>query len=201
MEGTPALDKLDNSLCLAILQAISEIPKNFGYTKTIGFLRGSKSDFIIRNKLYENPYYGCFSMFSANQLENIIEYLYGQSLLEIQEVGNFHRPVLIISPFGQRILEGLEVVPLKSGIFHKEDLKIIDYKLYTSLRELRYRIAKKENVPSFLICPNHVLITIANTKPTTLELLSNIKGIGPSFIEKYSNQFLGLIKQIDVAQI
>jgi ATP-dependent DNA helicase RecQ len=195
MEETTSLDKLDNSLCFAILEAISQIPKNFGYTKTIGFLRGAKSDYIVRNHLFENAFYGCFSMFSIDQLEMIIEYLYGQSLVEIQEVGNFHRPVLTISAYGQRILDSLEEVSLKSGIFHKKDLELKDYNLYTSLRELRYSIAKKEKLPSFCICPNQVLISMANSKPTTLELLSNIKGIGPSFVEKYSSQFLELMKK------
>jgi ATP-dependent DNA helicase RecQ len=195
MEDTTALNKLDDSLCLAILQAISEIPKNFGYSKTIGFLRGAKSDYIIRNKLHQNSYYGCFSMFSVNQLESIIEYLYGQSLLEIQEVGNFHRPVLIISSYGKRVLDGTEKVTLKSGIFHKESLEINDIRLYDTLREFRQTLARRENVPSFVICPNHVLISMANTKPTTIELLHDIKGIGPSFIEKYANYFLEVIRK------
>lgn len=195
MEETKALENLETSLCLAILDAISQIPKNFGYSKTIGFLRGSKSDYIIRNKLHQNSYYGCFSMFSGEQLEKIIEYLYAQSLLEIQEVGNFHRPVLSISSFGKRILDGIEIVPLKSGIFHKESLEINDVRLYDALREVRQRLAKKENIPSFFICPNYVLIAMANTKPVSIEHLKTIKGIGPSFIEKYANYFLELINK------
>jgi len=35
---------LEHSLCITVLEAISQIPKNFGYNKTIGFLRGAKSD-------------------------------------------------------------------------------------------------------------------------------------------------------------
>ena len=195
MQEGKALENLDNSLCLAILEAISQIPKNFGYTKTIGFLKGAKSDYIIRNKLHQNSFYGCFSMFSGEQLEKIIEYLYAQGLLEIQEVGSFHRPVLSISLFGKRALDGMEQVLLKSGIFHKESLEIKDIQLYEHLRELRQSLAKKENVPSFVICPNHVLISIANTKPTTIELFKEIKGIGPSFIEKYANYFLEMINK------
>jgi|TARA_Y100000034_G_scaffold81083_1_gene97212 ATP-dependent DNA helicase RecQ len=188
------INKLDESLCIAVLAALAEIPKNFGYTKTIAFLRGSKSGFVIRNKLNENKYYGCFSVFSKESLERVIEYLFKEALIEIEELGRFNRPVLRISKFGLMVLGGREEITLKSDLFFKKHIDIQDEDLYDKLNELRYNMARKAKLPSFCICTNETIIDIANKKPQTKEDLLEIKGIGEKFIEKYSEEFLEIIK-------
>lgn len=194
MKEISEIDNLDHSICLAVLAALSDIPKNFGYTKTIAFLKGAKSGFIIRNKLNENEFYGCFSAFSKDLLESVIEYLHKQCLIEVQEVGRFNRPTLVISKFGLRVLGGRENMTLKSGVFYKKDIELIDEELYNKLSDLRFKIAKKEELPSFCICINEAIIIMANEKPKSKEDLLNIKGIGEKFVDKYGDEFLDMIK-------
>ena len=188
------IDNLDHSLCIAILAALAEIPKNFGYTKTIAFLRGAKSRFILRNKLDKNEFYGCFSTFNKELLETLIEYLHKQCLIEIQEVGRFHRPTLVISKFGLRVLGGRENITLKSGIFFKKNIDLQNEELYNKLSDLRYKIAQKKKLPSFCICANESIILMANKKPKSKEDLLKIKGIGEKFIQNYSEEFLDVIR-------
>jgi len=194
MKENIEINNLDHSLCMAVLAALAEIPKNFGYTKTIAFLKGAKSSFILRNKLDENAFYGCFSTFNKELLETLIEYLYKQGLIEIQEVGRFHRPTLVISMYGLRALGGRENIILRSGVFLKKTIDLQDEELYSKLSDLRYKIALREKLPSFCICVNEAIILMANEKPQSKEDLLRIKGIGEKFIEKYADEFLDMIR-------
>ncbi|MBR9692678.1 hypothetical protein GOV07_01970 [Candidatus Woesearchaeota archaeon] len=190
------IEDLEHSLCIVVLAAIAEIPKNFGYTKTIGFLKGSKSRYVIQNKLDKNEYFGILSAFSSSILESIIGYLHDQSLIEKVEVGKFNRPTLVVSKFGLRVLGKREKIKLNAHIFNKkEEINVSDEVFYQKISKLRYEIAKRENLPAFCICTNETLIEITNQKPKTKEELLNIKGVGEKFIDNYSEEFLDIINR------
>lgn len=61
--------------------------------------------------------------------------------------------------------------------------------LFEILREWRNKLAQQNNVEPFMVLHNSVLEEIAEKKPTTLEDLAKIKGMGKRRIDKYG-QFL-----------
>jgi len=201
MDQLSELEKLDYYLCVSVLAAIAEIPRNFGKDKSIAFLQGSKSDFIVKHKLNESPYYGCFSIFPKEVIETIIDLLIKEQLIQVEEVGQYNRPIITISSLGIKVLEDGKELCLESGIFTKKELQINDYILYDKLKELRINLANKENLPAYCICMNRSIISMANSKPTTEDELRKIKGIGPIFIKKYSDVFLKLINNYNTQVI
>lgn len=66
--------------------------------------------------------------------------------------------------------------------------------LFTTLRNLRNKIANQANVKPFMVLHNKVLEAIAKEKPTTYEELSKIKGMGQKRISKYGNILLEAVK-------
>lgn len=65
--------------------------------------------------------------------------------------------------------------------------------LFNTLRNWRAERAKQEGVPPYIICNNRQLAQIAATRPSTLDGLANIHGIGKAKIEKYGKELLALL--------
>lgn len=65
--------------------------------------------------------------------------------------------------------------------------------IFNSLKSWRLEESKKQGFPPFIIFTNKQLADIAVLKPSTLNHLSQIDGIGPSKMEKYGEKILRLV--------
>ena len=62
-----------------------------------------------------------------------------------------------------------------------------------SLKTLRLAISKNLDVPAFVIFPDTSLIEMAKIKPKDKVEFAKINGVGPSKLEKYSDEFISVI--------
>lgn len=69
-----------------------------------------------------------------------------------------------------------------------------DTVLYSMLKDLRKMIAKKHNLPPYVIFQEPSLEAMATTYPITIEELSNIPGVGVGKANRYGEEFVKLIK-------
>ena len=67
-----------------------------------------------------------------------------------------------------------------------------------ALREFRYSESKANGQPAYIIFTNQTLIDIAIHKPTTLEELGTIYGIGPRKIQDYGEAILAIVQKAAV---
>ncbi len=65
--------------------------------------------------------------------------------------------------------------------------------LLQKLKELRLELAKKQNVPAFVVFADQTLLHMVETKPQTLGEMKQIIGIGPHNLDKYGKIFLDTI--------
>jgi ATP-dependent DNA helicase RecQ len=70
-------------------------------------------------------------------------------------------------------------------------LREADQALFAALREWRLRAA--DGKPAFTVAHDRTLTAIAATRPTTLDSLARIRGVGPTFIERYGVDILALL--------
>ncbi|MBT4024849.1 HRDC domain-containing protein [Desulfobacula sp.] len=61
--------------------------------------------------------------------------------------------------------------------------------LFELLKIIRMEFVKKENIPAYCIFQDATLIEMARGKPTTLNELLKIPGVGSKTFEKYGKQF------------
>jgi len=177
-----------------------ESPINYGITKTTAILRGSYSTFMIDNDLSQSDYntYSLLSNFTAKQLKEIIDLLIKTELLEDEYVTKFQMPVLKLTEKGYLFLCGESEPNIKfveKCLQH--DLPQIadgDKDLFQQIRNLRNKIAKELEQPAYTICWGRTLFELSEKKPSTREDLNKIHGIGKTFIEKYGDRFLEIIK-------
>ena len=66
----------------------------------------------------------------------------------------------------------------------------VDPSLFESLRATRLDLARAKGVPAYVVCHDRTLAEIAAHKPTSMEALADIYGMGPARIENYGEPFL-----------
>ena len=71
----------------------------------------------------------------------------------------------------------------------------VDPVLYAILKDLRKKIAKKLELPPYVIFQDPSLEAMATTYPVTLEELQNIPGVGVGKAKRYGEEFIKVIKK------
>ena len=69
-----------------------------------------------------------------------------------------------------------------------------DPQLFSMLKDLRKKIAKKLNLPPFVIFQDPSLADMSIQYPVTIEELQNIQGVGQGKARRYGKEFVALIK-------
>ena len=82
-----------------------------------------------------------------------------------------------------------EEVPMKGGASCA-----VDPELYSILKDLRKKIAKRLELPSYVIFQDPSLEAMATTYPITIEELQNIPGVGAGKAKRYGEEFVKVIK-------
>jgi ATP-dependent DNA helicase RecQ len=72
---------------------------------------------------------------------------------------------------------------------------VLDPKMLGLLKDLRKRIAKEQNIPTYVIFQENSLEEMATQYPITIDELSNISGVSKGKAERYGKPFLKLIEQ------
>ncbi len=68
-----------------------------------------------------------------------------------------------------------------------------DQELFADLKALRLSIAKENNIPPYVVFHDKTLIDMAKNRPSTLEKMSLVPGVGQSKLKKYGQIFLSVI--------
>jgi ATP-dependent DNA helicase RecQ len=185
------------------LSAVARLKQKFGIGYVINFLKGSESERIYDEHRYL-PTFGKGKEFSVDQWRNYFRQLIETGYLE--QTGEYS--VLNITEKGKAVLFREQKVMLhepKTKKLARKDRRLnysinkedqqYDGELFEELRHLRLGIAKKENVPPYLIFNDSTLSELAAYLPLQKNDLKHISGFGRIKIERYGEAFLDLIKQ------
>ncbi|MDE5899721.1 MAG: DNA helicase RecQ [Muribaculaceae bacterium] len=82
-----------------------------------------------------------------------------------------------------------EEIPVKGG-----GTCAVDPELYSILKDLRKKVAKRHNIPPYVIFQDPSLEAMATTYPVNMEELANITGVGQGKAKRYGEEFLKVIK-------
>jgi ATP-dependent DNA helicase RecQ len=69
--------------------------------------------------------------------------------------------------------------------------------LLSALRAWRSEVARKRGVPAYVVLHDSTIEGIASSRPTTLEHLRGIAGIGDKKLEHYGDELLALVKAVE----
>jgi ATP-dependent DNA helicase RecQ len=169
----------------------------FGRGRIVQMLAGSKSQEILTARLDQLSTYGILRDKGAGYLNALMRSMADAGLVKTV-TGEY--PLMTLTPLGERVMRGeasyLMLWPDTAAGTRDVALKDhgIDSQLYSMLRDIRMKMAKKEAVPPYVIFNNKTLEALARYQPSTTEEALAVPGIGVAKLQRYAEPFLDAIR-------
>ena len=183
-----------------ILDTMQTLGETFKAEHIIDVLRGRITADIKSYNHQELEVFGCQEDADPKFLSAVIR----QAILAgyiFREVENFGQ--LEITQKGLDFLKApTSFKVLEDNDFSQDDdmpesqigTSALDPVLFSLLKDLRQRFAKRLNLPPYVIFQDPSLEAMATTYPITLDEVQNITGVGPGKAKRYGPDFIKLIK-------
>ena len=187
---------------LAVLSAIRAVKENFEQSYIIDFVRGRRTDNIVRHGHDQLPEFGAGE--KINEEDSAIwNPVIRQAMISHyirKDVENYG--LLKLTPEGRHYLQDPQpFTVVDDREFDETDdgsdgaSGALDDGLYNLLRGLRKDEARKRNLPPYVIFQDISLAQMATNYPVTMEELQQIQGVGQGKAKKYGKSFVDLIKR------
>jgi len=174
------------------LSAILRSDSRFGAGHIIDILRGSKSQKIEQFNHQNLSVYGI-----GENHTKVFWQAINERLIELEAINIGEYSVLSLTPYGMKILKAKEPIDIKKERLHvkatQEHITLAESEEYMQLKELRYKLAKEQNLPPYVIFGDKTLHELALKRPLDKNAMLQINGIGDVKFEKYGEAFLELI--------
>lgn len=189
-----------DDLC-AVIETVSALKEKFKADHVIDVMLGKTNAEVKSYKQDELEVFGCAQGSDERFLNAVIRqaiiggYLdrdienYG--IVKVTEKGKkfLKKPVSFKIVEDNDFNEDEEEVVVKSGASCA-----VDPELYAILKDLRKKLAKKLELPPYVIFQDPSLEAMATTYPISIEELQNIPGVGAGKAKRYGEEFVKVIK-------
>lgn len=171
-----------------VLSCVYRMHERFGVKMIAEVLKGSKS---AKVKQFNFERLSTYGLMKERKLKDISDLILRLSAMQYLDITESQYPVVTLNELSWQVLRGQKKVWQKMVIVKKAKAKS---KLFEALRSLRKELATKEKLPPYMIFSDATLTQMATDKPTDLELMKNIRGVGEFKLQKYGEEFLTVIK-------
>lgn len=199
IDGTVAAQK--------VISCVYRTGQTFGAQYVIDVLLGKEDERIQKFGHDKISTFGIGTEYDRIAWQGIIRQLVSQNLLAV-DMG--HHSELIITEQGADFLKNKRIINMrleekelraKGRLAEKAAIAIsglsgeANRELLQTLKDLRLSMARDQNLPPYVIFHDKTLIDMVMIKPTTLDQLSMVHGVGQSKLEKYGAAFLKAIRE------
>lgn len=171
-----------------VLSCVYRMHERFGVKMIAEVLKGSKS---AKVKQFNFEHLSTYGLMKERKLKDISDLILRLSAMQYLDITESQYPVVTLNELSWQVLRGQKKVWQKMVIVKKAKAK---GELFEALRSLRKELATKEKLPPYMIFSDATLTQMATDKPTDLELMKNIRGVGEFKLQKYGEEFLTVIK-------
>ena len=193
-------------LARKILSCVVRVGQRFGATHVASVLRGHASDQVVARRHNALSTFGLLQDASVAEVRGYIDQLIGLDLLTLN--GDEY-PVLAVSAKGIELLKneksypGLRLarqrpprkdVPPARSRAEAESWEGVDGALFERLRAVRLEIARARGVPPYVIFHDVTLREMARLRPSSLDALLGVKGVGARKASDLGDLFLAAIR-------
>ncbi|MEM1037864.1 MAG: DNA helicase RecQ [Pseudomonadota bacterium] len=187
-----------------VFGAIFETGERYGQAHIVDVLRGAETEKILKVRHDRLECHGSGQSLAKGEWQAIIRQMVSAGFLEIDVAGYSS---LLITKKGNELSRGegtfryrADALTLsrkttsEAGPFRKTtvvpDLSEHDKDLFGRLKTMRLGLAKARNVPAYVIFPDKTLAEIAQTRPSTMEELAQVKGVGKTKLRDFGAKLL-----------
>ena len=187
------------------MSAIVRTGERFGMEHLIAILTGERTDNVAKFNHEKLPTFGVGKDRKPADWLPIFRQLSAIGLIaqDLMEHGRWW-----VTDEGWGVLKGKQKVELRkivasaTGKGARRDRRAAtaaivgdaDSALLESLRSLRTRLARAQNVPAYVVFSDRTLVELATHRPTTAAAMREIHGIGDTKLERYGADFLAIIE-------
>jgi ATP-dependent DNA helicase RecQ len=202
------LESVGDSITLArkILSAVARVGQRFGASHVANVLRGSGSEAVSARGHDQLSVFGLLRDAPVDEVRGYIDQLVSEGFL-VQTDDQF--PVLKLTQQGVGLMRDASAAPnltlarqrkpekgkpaKRSGV-EAASWEGVDRELFDALRAMRLRLARDRGVPPYVIFHDTTLRELARIKPSTLDALRHIYGIGARKADELGGQILTVIR-------
>lgn len=191
-----------------ILSCVARLKERYGIGYVAGVLRGENTQ-EIRSRGHETlSTYGLLKEYHPNDLRDWMYQLISQEVLAQENVEiAFGRsvPILKLNGGSWQVMRGQREIRLLKPAARKkgERAKLsgaesfswdgVDKDLFEEMRELRRKLADDRRVPPYIIFPDSTLRELARIRPSSLDRMRRVSGIGDSKLKDLGKIFLDVL--------
>ena len=192
-------DQKDN--LLLALQTIMAVKENFRKEYIINILRGEENETILSHKHEKLEQFGAGADVEATMWDAIFIQagLDGYIDKEVESYGSLKLTKagkkFIKKPVPFMVVENNDFDGDFDDSSEQGGTAVADEVLYGMLLDLRKKIAKKYDVPPYVVFQDASLESMSTLYPINEEELQNIPGVGAGKAKRYGAEFCKLIKQ------
>lgn len=194
-------EAVSDSLVIAqkILSCVARLGESFGSGYVTSVLRGEGLEKITQRRHEELSTYGLLRDHPKNEVRDWIDQLVAEGFLR-QEGDRY--PLLRLTETSRSVLKGQATVKLirstmperpKKGRRSEESWESVDRDLFETLRKWRKKRADSKGLPPFVIFSDKTLRDLAARRPSSLERLREVYGIGEAKLEEYGSDILSIL--------
>ncbi|WP_018591096.1 DNA helicase RecQ [Terrisporobacter glycolicus] len=190
------VDKSEDAM--KVISCIVRMKRSYGINMIVDVLRGSKNKKVISLGFNGLSTYGIMKNYKSEDLKIFINTLISHGYLDMVESvsNNTSFATIRINNMSKEVIKGNKKVMLYE-IFSQEDEKEVNY-LYEKLKEIRFVVAKKNNIAPYMVFSDSTLMEMSKKYPINKEEMLGISGVGEVKFDKYGEMFIGeIIKYTD----
>jgi ATP-dependent DNA helicase RecQ len=185
-----------------ILSCVARVKEGFGVNHVIGVLRGENTENIRKRNHDKLSTFGLLREHGKLEVRDWIYQLIGQGVLV--QAGDEY-PILRLNEASWEVMRKERPVRLVQLVRRKKGERPekskadtvswegVDRGLFEELRALRKELADRREVPPYIIFSDATLRELARMRPSTLERMRLVYGVGETKRREYGERFLQLI--------
>ncbi|WP_333870395.1 DNA helicase RecQ [Desulforamulus putei] len=171
-----------------IFSCILRMKEQYGISLVADVLKGSRNKKVLQYGFNSLSTYGLLKDYPIKQITDIINVLVAEGYLYLTE-GQY--PMVKLRPKAIPILKNQEKFLLK--VPRKEQKHTASDLLFEELRQLRQQIARREQVPPYIVFADSTLREMCRHLPQDKRAMLSVKGVGQAKFERYGQEFIEVI--------
>lgn len=189
-----------DELC-AVIETVIALKEKFKVDHVVNVMIGKETN-EVKSYMHEDlEVFGCMSSDDEKMLCAVIRQAIIGGYLD-RDIENYG--LLKVTASGHKFLKkpvSFKIVEDKEFNDSEEEIVVkggascaVDPELYNILKDLRKKIAKKLELPPYVIFQDPSLEAMATTYPINIDELQNIPGVGAGKAKRYGAEFIKVIK-------
>ncbi|MFW6059305.1 MAG: DNA helicase RecQ [Phycisphaeraceae bacterium] len=183
-----------------VLSCVYRLGRPYGARYLVQVLRGSQMQEIKQRGHDQLSTHGLLRDMPEKKLQHIVYQLVDLGLL--QRTGDDY-PTLILTAAARDVLRGERTVQLidpqvaaaRKTRADEDAWAGVDRELFEHLRGIRRELAQERGVPPYVIFGDATLRELARVRPTSLQSMQHIRGVGEKKLDAFGTTFLSAIRE------